>query len=148
MKSDHPTFEDHRGSFTAIKCEGWEQTNVCLNTNKYTFRGMHYQTEPPQTKYVKVIQGSIVDILYNLETKETHFFHLNNQESLLVLPVYAHGFLTLEKDTIVSYLINGKYNPASEHSIIWKDVPEIKDTILTYCNENEITISKKDLFNS
>lgn len=148
MKSDHPTFEDHRGSFTPIDCKGWDQTNVCLNTNKYTFRGMHYQTDPPQTKYVKVIQGSIIDILYNLETKETHFFHLNNQESLLVLPVYSHGFLTLEKDTIVSYLINGKYNPTSEHSIFWKDVPEIKDIVLTYCNENQITISKKDLSNS
>ena len=148
MKLEHPTFEDHRGSFTAIDCKEWEQTNVSLNTNIYTFRGMHYQTNPPQTKYLKVVQGSIIDILFDLETKETKFFHLNNQESILIDSKYAHGFLTLEKNTIISYLINGKYNPTSEHSIFWKNIPIIRDTVLTYCNENEITISKKDLFNS
>jgi dTDP-4-dehydrorhamnose 3,5-epimerase len=144
MLYNDPTFSDHRGSFSAIDCKEWEQTNVSLNTNKYTFRGMHYQTNPPQTKYLKVVQGSIVDILYNLKTKEVRTFQLNNQQAILVDSKYAHGFLTLEDNTIVNYLVKGKYNPESEHSIVWKDVPEIKDTILLYCKEHEITISEKD----
>ena len=99
MLYNDPTFSDHRGSFSAIDCKEWEQTNVSLNTNKYTFRGMHYQTNPPQTKYLKVVQGSIVDILYNLKTKEVRTFQLNNQQAILVDSKYAHGFLTLEDNT-------------------------------------------------
>jgi dTDP-4-dehydrorhamnose 3,5-epimerase len=144
MLYNHPTFSDHRGSFSAIDCKEWEQTNVSLNTKKYTLRGMHYQTNPPQTKYLKVVQGSIIDILYNLKTKEVRTFQLNNEQAILVDSKYAHGFLTLEDNTIVNYLVKGKYNPESEHSIVWKDVPEIKDTILLYCKEHEITISEKD----
>ena len=75
MINNHPTFKDNRGSFTAFDCKDWEQTNVSINPSKYTFRGMHYQTNPPQTKYLKVVQGSIIDILYDLETKEVKTFH-------------------------------------------------------------------------
>jgi len=144
MLYNQPTFEDHRGSFSAMDCIKWEQTNISLNTKKYTFRGMHYQTDPPQTKYLKVVQGSIIDILYNLKTKEVRTFQLNNEQAILVDSNYAHGFLTLEDNTIVNYLVKGKYNPESEHSIVWKDIPEIKDTVLLYCKEHEITISEKD----
>ena len=61
MINNHPTFKDNRGSFTAFDCKDWEQTNVSINPSKYTFRGMHYQTNPPQTKYLKVVQGSIIE---------------------------------------------------------------------------------------
>ena len=74
---------------------------------------MHYQTNPPQTKYLKVVQGSIIDILYDLETKEVKSFHLNTEEAILIKPKYAHGFLTLEDNTIVTYLVKGEYNPTS-----------------------------------
>jgi dTDP-4-dehydrorhamnose 3,5-epimerase len=144
MLYNQPTFEDHRGSFSAMDCIKWEQTNISLNTKKYTFRGMHYQTDPPQTKYLKVVQGSIIDILYDLETNEVKSFHLNNQQAILIDSKYAHGFLSLEDNTIVTYLVNGEYNPKSEHSIVWKDIPQIKDIVLNYCSESEITISDKD----
>ena len=68
-----------------MDCIKWEQTNISLNTKKYTFRGMHYQTDPPQTKYLKVVQGSIIDILYDLETNEVKSFHLNNQQAILMI---------------------------------------------------------------
>ena len=52
----HPTFKDNRGSFTAVDTkfndEIWNQVNVVTNQNKYTFRGLHYQTNPPQTKCI------------------------------------------------------------------------------------------------
>ena len=46
------------------------------------------------------------------------------------------------------YLISAGQKLADLEGDKWKDVPEIKDTILTYCNENEIKKKKKDLFNS
>lgn len=144
MLHNHPTFKDNRGSFTPFDCREWDQTNVSINTSKYTFRGMHYQTTPPQTKYLKVIQGSIIDILYDLETKEVKSFHLDNEEAILIEPKYAHGFLTLEDNTIVTYLVKGEYNPLSEHSIVWKDVEDIKNIVLSQCIESKIVISEKD----
>ena len=144
MLHNHPTFKDNRGSLTPFDCRQWDQANVSINTSKYTFRGIHYQTNPPQTKYLKVIQGSIIDILYDLETKEVKSFHLDNEEAILIEPKYAHGFLTLEDNTIVTYLVNGEYNPLSEHSIVWKVVEDIKNIVLSQCTESQIVISEKD----
>tara|TARA_R110002153_G_scaffold271089_1_gene438083 strand:- start:480 stop:926 length:447 start_codon:yes stop_codon:yes gene_type:complete len=144
MLYKHPTFKDNRGSFTPFDCKEWEQANVSINPSKYTFRGMHYQTTPPQTKYLKVVQGSIIDFLYDLETKEVKSFHLNTEEAILIEPKYSHGFLTLEENTIITYLVKGEYNPLSEHSIVWKDIGGIRDIILKNCTESEIIASKKD----
>lgn len=144
MINNHPTFKDNRGSFTAFDCKEWEQTNVSINPSKYTFRGMHYQTNPPQTKYLKVVQGSIIDILYDLETKEVKTFHLGTEDAIIVDSKYAHGFLTLDDNTIVTYLVKGEYNPLSEHSIVWKEVDDIRDIVLENCTESEIVISEKD----
>lgn len=144
MLYNHPTFKDNRGSFTPFDCRQWEQTNVSINTSKYTFRGMHYQSNPSQTKYLKVIKGSIIDFLYDLKTNEVKSFHLGTEEAILIEPKYSHGFLTLEDDTIVTYLVKGEYNPSSEHSIVWKDIDDIRDIILKNCTESEITISEKD----
>tara|TARA_R110000803_G_scaffold53199_1_gene109161 strand:- start:1389 stop:1877 length:489 start_codon:yes stop_codon:yes gene_type:complete len=140
----HPTFKDNRGSFTPIDCNGWEQVNISVNDRKFTFRGMHYQTSPPQTKFIKVVKGSIIDILYNLETQECSFYILDEMDALLVDKKFAHGFLTLEPNTIVSYLVKGAYNPSSEHTIYWKDISRVKKEILNLCGDEAITISAKD----
>jgi dTDP-4-dehydrorhamnose 3,5-epimerase-like enzyme len=60
----------------------------------------------------------------------------------------AHGFLTLEDNTIVTYMVKGEYNPESEHSIIWNQVDEVKRIIQDKLNQMnvEITISDKDQF--
>lgn len=144
----HPTFIDDRGSFTPIDLKllniDWIQANVSINENMYTFRGMHYQTNPPQTKYIKVVQGRIIDFAYNLDTHELSYFNLNGTEGVLIPNNYAHGFLTLEPDTIVTYLIEGKYNPESEHSIVWDTIPELKEKINSIVKNAHLTISSKD----
>jgi dTDP-4-dehydrorhamnose 3,5-epimerase len=56
----------------------------------------------------------------------------------------AHGFLTLEPNTIVVYLVEGEYNPESEHSIVWTTNPEVKKIVKYFVNEHPITISEKD----
>ena len=148
MIRKHSTFKDSRGSFTAIDSKfldiNWEQINVVTNDNKFTFRGLHYQTNPPQTKCIKVIQGKILDIWVDLKTKEVFTFELNNSEFLFVPNNYAHGYLTLEPDTIVVYLVKGKYNPDSEHSIVWKTIPKVKNIIDDYSKGFKIIISDKD----
>ena len=87
---NHKTFIDDRGSFTPIdlhcgpeSVNNWLQANISVNPEKFTFRGMHYQAfETAQNKYVKVVQGKIIDFLYDLDTKEVEWFELNDQEVL------------------------------------------------------------------
>ena len=52
-------FNDHRGDFVLFDANNCDQVNVVTNKRKYTFRGLHYQTNPPQTKMVKIIQGKV-----------------------------------------------------------------------------------------
>jgi dTDP-4-dehydrorhamnose 3,5-epimerase-like enzyme len=150
MKQEHKTFNDSRGSYTPISTYQlgieWDQCSISVNDKKGTFRGLHYQTNPAQTKYIKVIKGSIIDFLYNLDSGELEHFTLGSNEAILVPDNMAHGFLTLEDMTIVTYMVKGEYNPDSEHSIVWHKVSDAKDIIETMLRELqvEITISDKD----
>ena len=147
---EHKTYEDNRGSYTPIQTNElgieWEQCSISINDKKGTFRGLHYQTNPPQTKYIKVVRGSIIDFMFNLDTKELLYFTLGSNEAILVPHNMAHGFLTLEDDTIVTYMVKGEYNPNSEHSIVWHTISDAKDIIESMLRELEvnITISEKD----
>jgi len=143
---EHQTYKDNRGSYTPfplnIMDTKWDQCSISTNDGRYTFRGMHYQTHPPQEKYVKVIRGSIIDIGYDLFTNKTFSQEIHEGNAAYLHKDYAHGFLTLEPDTIVVYLVKGEYSPESEHSIVWQSLPEVKTFIENYTN-NPI-ISKKD----
>lgn len=144
---EHKTFNDNRGSYTPISTYQlgieWEQCSISINDKRGTFRGLHYQTNPPQTKYIKVVKGSIIDFLYNLDTKELLYFTLDSNQAILVPDNMAHGFLTLEDDTIVTYMVKGEYNPDSEHSIVWHTIDELKEIILDN-TDGYLIISDKD----
>jgi dTDP-4-dehydrorhamnose 3,5-epimerase len=144
---EHKTFNDNRGSYTPISTNQlgieWDQCSISVNDKRGTFRGLHYQTNPVQTKYIKVVRGSIIDFMLNLDTNELLYFTLNSNEAILVPDNMAHGFLTLEDDTIVTYMVKGEYNPQSEHSIVWHTIDEVKRVILDNIEE-ELIISDKD----
>ena len=148
MKINHPTFKDERGSFTPIDCnlldKKWDQFNISINDSKYTFRGLHYQTNPPQTKCIKVIQGKILDFWVDLKTQEVQCFELDNSKFLFIPDTYAHGFLTLDDNTIVTYLVSGEYNPDSEHSIVWDEIEDVRRQVEIYTNGKDLIISEKD----
>jgi dTDP-4-dehydrorhamnose 3,5-epimerase len=143
-----PTFKDNRGSYTPIQLDvlniKWSQCSISYNQNKYTFRGMHHQENPPQTKYIKVVKGSIIDFIYDLKTNEVDYIKVDENSAVLVDKTKAHGFITLEPETIVAYLVEGEYNPNSEHSIVWDTIPEIKSEIYKIIGESELVISEKD----
>jgi|TARA_A100001015_G_scaffold320593_1_gene447545 dTDP-4-dehydrorhamnose 3,5-epimerase len=144
MKNNINTFLDNRGKFIPYNLEGWDQMNISINEKIFTFRGLHYQTKPYQTKLVKVIQGKVLDFLYDIKTDTVEVYELNQDNELLVTSNYAHGFLTLEPNTIFTYLVSGDYNPKSEHSIVWDTIPPIKSIINYTIRDNKLTISEKD----
>jgi len=144
MENNISIFNDNRGTFIPYNLEGWDQMNISINEAQYTFRGLHYQTKPYQTKLVKVIQGKVLDFLYDIKSGVVEVYELDQSNDLLVTSNFAHGFLTLEPNTIFTYLVNGDYNPKSEHSIVWDTIPEIKSIINYTIKNNKLTISEKD----
>ena len=92
-------------------------------------RGLHFQKPPyDQGKLVSVIKGSVldvaVDIRKNSPTYGKHFTAILSDKNhhMMYLPSgMAHGFLTLENDTIFSYKCTNYYNKKSEGCILWND---------------------------
>ena len=123
---------DKRGKFLKINHKIKKQNiQYCFSFNKkkYTLRGLHFQKKPHQEiKIITCIKGSIFDVVVNINKKSKaylkwKYFILDDkkQHSLFVGKDYAHGFLTLKNQTIVSYQILGKYFPKKQLGIIWND---------------------------
>jgi dTDP-4-dehydrorhamnose 3,5-epimerase len=139
------TITDKRGNFNFYDVKGYDQVNVVTNPAKWTFRGMHYQTSPYQAKMVKVVQGSVVDFLYDLENHEVRIYNLTPKSEPLYVPeFYAHGYITLEPNTIFTYMVRGKWDTDSEHSIGWNTIPEIKTKMEEILDGGNPIISDKD----
>lgn len=141
-------FGDERGYFSPffiqkemdkeeIKFYGVVQCNRSKSA-KGVVRGLHFQKDPKcQTKLVEVIQGSAIDVVVDIrEGSPTYGKHTavllkpydaNDKESgrqLYVPRGFAHGFISLEDNTIFQYLIDNDYAPDYEGGIYWND-PEL-----------------------
>ena len=98
-------------------------------SHKNVLRGLHLQLPPhAQSKLVRVIKGSILDVVVDLrkesETYGQHFKHVlssENKKQLYIPEGFAHGFLSLEDDTVLNYKCSDYYHARSETSIIWND---------------------------
>lgn len=151
--------EDERGFFARSFCQrefdehGLNprvvQCNVSYNKKKGTLRGMHYQIAPYQeAKLVSCIRGAIYDLIIDLRPdSETYCQWLAveltancSQLTALYIPEgFAHGFQTLEDDTLVFYQMSEFYHPECARGIRWDDpMFGIKLPI------EQLTISTKD----
>ena len=149
-----PVYKDNRGAFTPIELSGnWVQTNISINNKVGVFRGMHYQRAPKeQTKVVAVLQGKIVDFVLDIRPNSSTFgkleyYELEVGDALIVPKGYAHGFITLQSNSIVNYLVDELYSPQDEGCIFWETVPALRELIDGYTKELQcqLTISDKDL---
>ena len=104
------------------------QDNQSLS-HKGVLRGLHFQNPPfEQGKLVRVVKGSVLDVAVDIRkdsaTYGKHFsIELTGKNNLLFwIPAgFAHGFITLEDDTIFSYKCTNVYNKAAEGSLLWSD---------------------------
>lgn len=148
--SKNPVFTDDRGLFFPIPLTGeWVQSNISIS-KKWTFRGLHHQKgEFSQTKKITVITGRILDFVVDLKMGnfgETQFFLLSPGETITVPRGCAHGFLALEDNTQIQYLVDNAYSPTNEISFDWKSVPMVEEVILAEIgDEKNILMSPKDM---
>lgn len=132
-------FEDERGYFIetysqpALAAAGFGadfvQDNQSLSRLIGTLRGLHYQTPPfAQDKLVRVLYGRIWDVAVDIRRTSPTFrqwfgleLSAENQLQLLVPVGFAHGFLTLEPDTVVAYKVTAPYSGDHDAGVAWDD---------------------------
>jgi dTDP-4-dehydrorhamnose 3,5-epimerase len=123
---------DVRGYFLKFKKnKNYKITQQCFSFNKkkFTLRGLHFQNKPNQEiKIITCLKGSIFDVVVNVNKESSNYlkwrtFKLNdkNKYSLYVGKDYAHGFMTLEDNSLVSYHIIGKYILKKQKGLLWND---------------------------
>lgn len=97
------------------------QDNLSLS-KKGVFRGLHWQMPPfGQGKLVTCVNGSIIDYFVDIREESPTYLKycavaLDSKElkSLWIPEGFAHGFLSLENDTLVSYKVTNFWNGKSE----------------------------------
>lgn len=126
------------------------QENISYSKKKYTFRGLHFQTYPKsQSKLISVISGKIVDVIVDLRKfSKTYGKHIkitldSKNIKLIYIPAgFAHGFLTLENNTVVSYKVSEYYSPKHEETL---SIFDKKLKIKLGLSKSKLILSDKDL---
>lgn len=132
-------FSDERGYFARSFCVdeladagiefSVDQTNISANRIAGTVRGMHIQMEPsPETKIVRCVHGRIYDVVIDLRPESISYCHWlgvevsrENAKAVVIPPGCAHGFQTLEDDSEVHYMMQGRYDPDSAAGVRYND---------------------------
>ncbi|MFD0791974.1 dTDP-4-dehydrorhamnose 3,5-epimerase [Mucilaginibacter litoreus] len=136
---DVKRLEDERGFFGRSYCmQEFEmhglninvmQANVSYNKKKGTLRGMHMQAAPfGETKLVRCTRGSIYDVIIDMRPDSDTFkqwigvsLSADNYRMLYVPEGFAHGFITLQDNTDVTYQVTQMYVPVAERAYRWDD---------------------------
>lgn len=131
--------EDSRGFFARYFCKNeffnmglntsWVQINNSLSKETATIRGLHYQKEPSaEVKLVRCLKGSIWDVVVDLRKESKTFGKWFGEKlsdinrSMMYVPKgFAHGFISLEPNTEILYLVSDFYDPEAEETLIWND---------------------------
>lgn len=140
---DLQKIQDERGFFARTFCTNElnehglisdvQQANMSWNETKGTLRGMHFQLAPYQeTKLIRCTRGSIFDVIIDLRKDSATYqqwigveLSAANRKALFVPRDFAHGFVTLDDDSEVFYMVSQSYQPGSESGIRWND-PQFK----------------------
>ncbi len=151
--------DDNRGYFT--KCferDLFLENGIDMNayeelrsfSSKGVVRGLHFQREHSQDKLIQVLNGSAYDVVVDLRCNSQTFgkwqgFYLSSENrNMLYIPKgFAHGFLSLEDNTLFNYLCGEKYYPEYDGGIVWND-----DTLnieWPFEKVERVIVSEKDL---
>lgn len=104
------------------------QDNQSLS-QKGILRGLHFQQPPfAQGKLVRVIRGAVLDVAVDLRQQSVFYGkHImielsgSNKWMCWIPEGFAHGFLTLEDETVFSYKCTRYYNKEAECCLRWND---------------------------
>lgn len=152
-----PVHEDSRGKFEV----SWEHDLLATaniqfqpsnahhsyNIESGTLRGLHFQRSPyGQAKLVSCVSGRIWDVMVDTRpdspsSRKWHATELTaaSGKSVFVPAGCAHGFVTLQPNSTLAYLIEGEYQPSAGGVLRWND-----STVAINWPINDPTLSDKD----
>ena len=133
--AESPIWSDERGFFrewfksesiktTTGRDFGIAQANISLSS-KGTLRGIHYSIAPRgQAKWITCVSGGIKDVIVDIRPDSSTFgqwidveLHGNSGKAVLISEGLGHGFIALEDNTAVAYLVSTPFSPSHELEI-------------------------------
>lgn len=133
------SFSDARGVFSETYNQNrffengitlnFVQDNQVASKEAGTIRGLHFQIPPTaQGKLLRVLSGSVLDVAVDLRRSSPTFgkwvaetLSAENGKQILVPAGFAHGYCTLEPDTLVLYKVTDYWSPKDERGLAWDD---------------------------
>ena len=133
--AESPVWSDDRGFFREwFKSEdiksatgrnfGIEQANISLSSAG-TLRGIHYSIAPRgQAKWITCVVGSIKDVIVDIRPDSQTFGKWieviltgDSGQAVFISEGLGHGFVALEDNTAVAYLLSTPFSPTDEFEI-------------------------------
>lgn len=131
-------FRDARGYFAeTYNAERYRAAGITVDfvqdnescSMRGVLRGLHWQAAPhTQAKLLRVVRGSIWDVAVDIRKDSPTFgeyvaetLSAENMHQFFIPRGFAHGFLVLEDDTIVSYKCDQFYAPESDRGMKFDD---------------------------
>lgn len=128
---------DNRGGFTKnFEKDIYRDAGIIFHLNetftsrsmKNVIRGLHFQTNNPQAKLVSVVAGAVWDVIIDLRPNSptfkqwvAHELSAENHLSFFIPRGFAHGFASLEDNTVMLYQCDGKYDKETDTGIRFDD---------------------------
>jgi dTDP-4-dehydrorhamnose 3,5-epimerase len=127
------------------------QANISVS-NKGVIRGIHYSVASEgQAKWITCVSGSILDVVVDLRPnsptyKKIEYVNLNGDDgrSLLISNGLGHGFLSLEENSTIAYLLSSRYSPENELEVVPTDTDLRINWYLQLVGGSGLILSTKD----
>lgn len=111
---------------------GFIQDNMALSVRKGTVRGLHFQAPPfAQAKLVGCVRGAVFDVAVDIRRGSPNFgrhiaveLSATNGCQLFIPAGFAHGYCTLEENSVLFYKVDAGYSPQHDAGVLWQD-PDI-----------------------
>jgi dTDP-4-dehydrorhamnose 3,5-epimerase len=161
-------FHDERGFFL----EGWNRETMAKAgidaefvqdnhswSRRGVLRGLHYQLRRPQGKLVRVVSGTVFDVVVDLRRRSPTFgkwvgLTLSHEsfQTVWIPPGFAHGFLVLSESADFLYKTTDYRVPDDERTLLWNDPaigiawPLEGEPILTAKDAGGAPVARADLY--
>jgi dTDP-4-dehydrorhamnose 3,5-epimerase len=128
-------FAEKIGDFSFV------QDNESMSAKVGTIRGLHFQTDPhAQGKLVRCTAGALLDVAVDIRAGSPTYGQWVSEiltpesgRQLWIPGGFAHGFCSLEPDTVIAYKVTAYYHAQCDKGLSWDDPaigivwPEIAD---------------------
>jgi len=130
-------FGDSRGFFMeTFQAQQFAEAGIPTNfvqdnhsgSQQGILRGLHYQIQQAQGKLVRVVVGTVFDVVVDIRRKSPTFgqwvgmeLSAENKCQLWIPPGFAHGFYVLSEWAEFTYKVTDYYAPQHERTLLWND---------------------------